>query len=62
MRHTYATFELYKGVDVFKLSRVMGCGIDFIQDHYGHVEIEKIKSEFTKELRDTEGGRMLLEK
>lgn len=61
LRHTYATFELYKGADVFNLSKVMGCGIDFIQNHYGHVDIDVIKSQFTKDLRDTEGGRMLLE-
>lgn len=61
LRHTYATFELYKGADIFNLSKVMGCGIDFIQNHYGHVEIDKIKNQFTKDLRDTEGGRMLLE-
>ena len=62
LRHTYATFELYKGADVFNLSKVMGCGIDFIQNHYGHVDIDVIKSQFTKDLRDTEGGRMLLER
>lgn len=61
LRHTYATFELYKGTDVFKLSKVMGCGIDFIQNHYGQVEVDVIKDQFTRELRDTEGGRMLLE-
>lgn len=61
LRHTYATFELYKGTDVFSLSKVLGCGIDFIQNHYGHVEIDVIKNQFTKDLRDTEGGRMLLE-
>ena len=61
LRHTYATFELYKGVSVFNLSKVMGCGVDFIQNHYAHIDIDKIKSEFTKDLRDTEGGRMLLE-
>ncbi len=61
LRHTYATFELYKGTDVFNLLKVMGCGIDFIQNHYGHVDIDVIKSQLTKDLRDTEGGRMLLE-
>jgi len=61
LRHTYATFALYKGADIFSLSKIMGCGIDFIQNHYGHVEIDKVRDQFTKDLRDTEGGRMLLE-
>lgn len=29
--------------------------------NYGYVDIDIIKSQFTKDLRDTEGGRMLLE-
>lgn len=61
LRHSYATFELYKHSDVFNLSKLMGCGVGFIQDHYGHVDIKKIRDKFTKDLRDTEGGRMLLE-
>jgi len=61
LRHSFATFALANDVDVFSLSKVMGCGIGFIQDHYGHFDVKKFRAKFTQDLRDTEGGRMLLE-
>lgn len=37
-RHTYATFRLMYGTDVFILARQMGTSVDMIEDYYGHVE------------------------
>jgi integrase len=36
-RHTYATFRLSEGVDVYFLSKQMGTSVQMIEDHYGHV-------------------------
>ncbi len=36
-RHTYATFRLSEGVDVYFLSKQMGTSVQVIEDHYGHV-------------------------
>jgi integrase len=36
-RHTYATFRLSEGVDVYFLSKQMGTSVKMIEDHYGHV-------------------------
>jgi integrase len=36
-RHTYATFRLSEGVDVYFLATQMGTSVQMIQDHYGHV-------------------------
>lgn len=36
-RHTYATFRLSEGVDVYLLAHQMGTSVKMIEDHYGHV-------------------------
>jgi integrase len=36
-RHTYATFRLSEGLDVYFLSKQMGTSVQMIEDHYGHV-------------------------
>lgn len=36
-RHTYATFRLQEGVDVYFLAEQMGTSVQMIEDHYGHV-------------------------
>jgi len=36
-RHTYATFRLSEGVDVYFLATQMGTSVKMIEDHYGHI-------------------------
>lgn len=36
-RHTYATFRLSEGVDVYFLAEQMGTSVQMIEDHYGHI-------------------------
>jgi integrase len=36
-RHTYATFRLSEGVDVYILAEQMGTSVKMIEQHYGHV-------------------------
>jgi integrase len=35
--HTYATFRLSEGIDVYFLAEQMGTSVAMIEDHYGHV-------------------------
>jgi integrase len=36
-RHTFATFRLMEGVDVYSLAQQMGTSVKMIEDHYGHI-------------------------
>jgi integrase len=36
-RHTYATFRLTEGVDVYFLAKQMGTSVLMIEKHYGHI-------------------------
>lgn len=36
-RHTYATYRLTEGVDVYFLAKQMGTSVQMIESHYGHV-------------------------
>jgi integrase len=40
-RHTYATFRLSEGVDVYILAEQMGTSVKMIEQHYGHVNTIK---------------------
>lgn len=40
-RHTYATFRLQMGVDVYFLAEQMGTSVQMIEKHYGHVNTIK---------------------
>jgi len=36
-RHTYATFRLMEGVDIYFLAKQMGTSVQMIENHYGHI-------------------------
>lgn len=40
-RHTYATFRLSEGVDIYFLAQQMGTSVKMIEEHYGHVNTIK---------------------
>jgi len=48
LRHTYATFRLESGVEVYALAKVMGTGVVQIEKHYGHVATERLMTEVIK--------------
>jgi integrase len=37
LRHTFATLALRAGIPAFDVSRLMGCSVEMIEKHYGHV-------------------------
>ena len=36
-RHTYATYRLMEGIDVYFLAKQMGTSVKMIEDYYGHI-------------------------
>lgn len=40
-RHTYATFRLMEGTDVYFLAKQMGTSVKMIEDYYGHITPSK---------------------
>lgn len=55
-RHTYATFRLTEGVDVYFLAKQMGTSVKMIEDHYGHITPVKNAEQILKGLPGWEIG------
>jgi site-specific recombinase XerD len=49
LRHTFATYRLMIGkIDVFTLSKIMGCSVKYIEEHYGQIQTEKMTDYITR--------------
>ena len=48
LRHTYATFRLAHGVDVYKLAKNMGTSVEMIEKFYGHTTNQGNAAELTR--------------
>ena len=60
-RHTYATFRLAAGIDVYFLAEQMGTSVQMIEEHYGHVNTIKHADRVLQgmggwDVSDLEGG------
>lgn len=59
LRHTYITFRLLEGTNVFFLSENCGNSVKVIQEHYAHIKSDHLKDELTKEKRHSEAVKVL---
>ena len=49
LRHTFATYRLQIGnIDVFTLSKIMGCSVKYIEEHYGQIQTDKMTDYITR--------------
>jgi integrase len=49
LRHTFISYRImYGNVNVFTLGKLVGTGVQYIQDHYGHLNLEDISEDYTK--------------
>ena len=61
LRHTYCTFRLMSGVDIYLLSKNMGTSIYNIEKVYGHVKLLDKRHELTGGKKLTESDKVLIE-
>ena len=47
LRHSYATWRLYAGVNSRALCENLGCGIQYLEQHYGHMETRVMRDKLT---------------
>ena len=50
LRHMYATFRLYAGVDSRSLCENLGCGLNFLEQHYGHMKTQVMRDKLTQDI------------
>jgi len=61
LRHTYATFRLEEGTDVYTLARNMGTATNMIERFYGHTRTPDQVAELTKMRNGKTRGGCILE-
>jgi len=60
VRHFFATQRLYSGVNPYALAKTMGCGIQYLVDHYGQVDVEKMAKDLTKQVNYDKDGMVVI--
>ena len=61
LRHTYCTFRLLSGVDIYLLSQNMGTSIYNIENTYGHVKLLDKRHQLTGGKKLTESDKVLID-
>ena len=61
LRHTYATWKLHAGVDVFTLSELMGTSVQNISDHYGHIDLDKKSNLIMRDVKKDNDGQIIID-
>ena len=53
LRHTFATYRLMYGkIDVYTLSKIMGCSVQMIEYQYGNIQTERMTDYITRTEED----------
>jgi hypothetical protein len=58
-RDRYASWRLMAGVDVFLLSKMRGCSVKDIEQHYGQPELDKMIEHLTRDAKLEEMNRFV---
>ena len=60
LRHFYATQRLYTGVNAYALAKSLGCGLDYLENHYGQVQTELMAKELTQKVSRDKDGQIII--
>ena len=60
LRHFYATQRLYTGVNAYVLAKSLGCGLDYLENHYGQVQTELMAKELTQKVSRDKDGQIII--
>ena len=52
LRHSYATWRLYAGVNIKALCDNRGTGLTYLEDHYGQMQTKVMRDSLTKGIED----------
>jgi len=52
LRHTYATWRLYAGMNSRALCENLGTGLKYLEEHYGQMKTRIMRDELTKDISD----------
>ena len=52
LRHSYATWRLYAGVNIKALCDNLGTGLTYLEDHYGQMQTKVMRDSLTKGIED----------
>ena len=61
LRHTYCTFRLLSGTDIYLLSRNMGTSVSHIEKTYGHVRLMDKRKYLTHGKKLTQSEKVLID-
>ena len=60
LRHFYATQRLYAGTDPYTLAKSLGCGLNYLWNHYGQVQTERMAKNLTRKVKLDKEGQVIL--
>lgn len=61
LRHFYATQRLKAGVTPFFLHESLGCSMKYLEEHYGHVNVEEVRTDLLKSAKYDDDGVLIID-
>ena len=60
LRLFYATQRLCTGVNAYALAKSLGCGLDYLENHYGQVQTELMAKKLTQKVSRDKDSQIII--